>query len=44
MTVSREERWEEIRAMFRVHSIIIDLMDIDPLKIDDEKFQALNLI
>ena len=30
--------------MFKVHSIIIDLMDINPLKIKDEKFQALNLL
>lgn len=44
LELSREARWEEIRAMFSVHSIIIDLMDVDPLKIKDEKFQALKLL
>ena len=27
--------------MFRVHSIILDLMEIDPCKIRDEQFNAL---
>ena len=30
--------------MFRLHSVIIDLMDVNPLKIKDEKFQALELL
>ena len=42
--LSREERWEEIRAMFRVHTIILDLMDVNPLKIKDEKFRAFKML
>ena len=30
--------------MFRTHSIILDPMDVDPLKIKEEKFQALELL
>ena len=33
--VSREERWTEIRAMFKTNSIILDLMDIDPMAIKE---------
>ena len=35
LIVSREQRWEEVRAMFRVHRIILDLMEVDPHAIQE---------
>ena len=42
--VSREQRWEEVRAMFRVHRIILDLMDMDPYKITADRLRAYHLL
>ena len=42
--ISREERWKEIRAMFRCHACILDLMDVDPIKIDEKNFEALDIL
>lgn len=30
--------------MFRVHSIILDLMELDPKKIPDHKFKAFKIL
>ena len=30
--------------MFKWHAIILDLMEVDPTKISDEQFRALNLL
>ena len=42
--ISREDRWEEIRAMFHWHAIILDLMEVNPMNIKDEQFAALELL
>ena len=42
--IGRPQRWEEIRAMFHWHAVILDLMDIDPNKISDEKFRAFHML
>ena len=44
MQVSREERWEEVRNMFKTHTIILDLMEIDPFAVTDEQFRAYLLL
>ena len=42
--VSRDKRWEEVRAMFRVHRIILDLMDINPYAISADRLRAYHLL
>ena len=44
LAISREQRWEEIRAMFHWHAVILDLMEVDVMKIKDEQFSALELL
>ena len=42
--LTRLERWNEIRAMFKDDKVILKMMDVDPASLGPRNFQCLDVV